>query len=54
MSREPIRYCLTEVDIRYILNEVLGSWWVIWPRNMRKKAQDAFIKLADSMCSNGG
>ena len=51
MERKTIikRYNLTETDICYVLNEVLSTYWVLWPFNYRLKAQRRFIEALDKL-----
>ena len=39
-------YLLTESEIRLIINNILGSYVVLYPLNCRYKAQQEFIKQA--------
>jgi hypothetical protein len=46
-------YPLTEAEICYILNEILGSYWILFPFNPRLKAQKKFIDLAKALADKG-
>jgi hypothetical protein len=56
MYAEPveIRYCLTETQIRDIINQTLESHWILWPCNPRYIAQERFLEICDKMCCDSG
>lgn len=43
-----IKYHITEAELFCITNDILGSWWVLWPFNHRYKMQLELKRLLNN------